>query len=289
MKADLQTHSARSDGVLAPAELVSQARSGGLGCLALTDHDSLAGIPEARAAAAELAIELVVGVELSVRDAAGVDDHLLGYFVDPEAAALQAWLSRLQADRQRMAERTIADLERLGAPISKERVAELAAGAVVTRPHIARALVEAGHVASEQEAFDRYLGSGKPAAPRRPSADPTSAIRTVREAGGVACLAHPVFPQDADAPQRIRELPRRLDVLVAAGLQAMECSYPDATAEVSQQLAQLARERNLIITGGSDYHGPGKAPNAPLGACAVESEVVEALRSTQPTRRESRI
>jgi predicted metal-dependent phosphoesterase TrpH len=282
MPADLHTHSVRSDGMLAPAELVRQAAMAGLNGLALTDHDSVAGIDEARAAALTFGIELVVGVELSVRDQHGVDDHLLGYFVEPEAQALQDWLRRLQADRQRMAERIIGELERLGVPIRRERVAELAAGAVVTRPHIARALVEAGHAATEQEAFDRYLGAGKPAAPKRPSADPSLAIQTIRAANGVACLAHPVFCQDADAQQRLRELPQRLDHLVAVGLQALECFYPDATPDATDQLVRMARERGLIATGGSDFHGPGKAPNAPLGACAVEYEVVETLRSARP-------
>jgi predicted metal-dependent phosphoesterase TrpH len=284
MRADLHTHSSRSDGVLAPAELIRQAHAAGLDCLALTDHDSIAGIEEAAREASNLSIRLIAGVELSVRDRQGNDDHLLGFFVDPAAPALLAWLSRLQFDRQRMAERTIAELERLGVPVRRERVAELAQGAVVTRPHIARALVEAGHVATEQEAFDRFLGSGRPAAPKRPSAEPATAITTIRDAGGTTCLAHPVFCQEADALDRLAALPPRLDQLVAAGLSAVECYYPDATPEVSQRLAHLARERNLIITGGSDYHGPGKAPYAPLGHSIVDGEVIAALESRSRTR-----
>src|SRR5215471_7678512 len=158
MHADLHTHSSRSDGILAPAELVMQATSVGVECIALTDHDTVAGIGEAVAAARTLGrIQVIVGVELSVRDASGIEDHLLGLFIDPGAPSLQAYLTELQRSRERMAERTIELLASLGVRVSRERVAELAAGAVVTRPHIARAMVEAGHVASEQEAFERYL------------------------------------------------------------------------------------------------------------------------------------
>jgi len=136
-------------------------------------------------------VQLIVGVELSVRDSSGVEDHLLGYFIDPEAASLQEYLGKLQADRLAMAEQTLGLLESLGVPVSRARVAELAQGAVVTRPHIARALVEAGHVATEHEAFARFLGSGRPAAPRRPSPEPATAIAAMRAAGGSTALAHP--------------------------------------------------------------------------------------------------
>lgn len=279
MRADLHTHSTRSDGLLAPAELVRQARLAGLDCLALTDHDSVAGIEEARLGAAELGLELIPGVELSVRDADDLDEHLLGFFVDTTAPPLLAYLERLQAARRTMAERTLEALEHLGVPVSRLRVAELAEGAVITRPHIARALVEAGHVASEQEAFNRYLGAGRPAAPERPSPDPATAIATVRAAGGVAGLAHPVFCQEPSWPERMASLPGRLDRLREAGLQAIECFYPDATPAVSQQVAAWAGERGLIATGGTDYHGPGKAPFAPLGQVVVDLDVVDAIRS----------
>src|SRR3954452_14101276 len=136
MRVDLHTHSARSDGVLSPGELVRLAREVGLDGIALTDHDSVNGIEEARGAALEVGLELIVGVELSVRDAARVEDHLLGFFVDPSAASLQAYLGRLQAERVAMADTTMALLAQLGVPVSRERVAELASGAVVTRPHI---------------------------------------------------------------------------------------------------------------------------------------------------------
>jgi predicted metal-dependent phosphoesterase TrpH len=278
VKADLHTHSSRSDGVLAPAELVRLAREVGLDALALTDHDSLTGLDEARQAGLELGVEVIAGVELSVRNG-GSDEHLLGLFVDPSARELVAYLDELQATRQRMAQDTLAALARLGLLVDPARVAELARGAVVTRPHIARALVEAGHVASEQEAFDRYLGSGKPAAVPRPNPDPIRAIQLVRAAGGVAALAHPVFGQEASWQARLASTPERLDRLQAAGLQAVECVYPDATPEISERLVEWTRERGLLVTGGTDYHGPGKAPFAALGTFSVDQDVLAALRT----------
>lgn len=276
-RADLHTHSARSDGLLEPDELVRQAAAAGLACLALTDHDSLAGIDAASAAARQTGVRLIAGVELSVRDAQRQDEHLLGLCIDPTSPALLEYLQALQAARREMAEQTLDLLRQLGLPLSAERVAELAAGAVITRPHIARAMVEAGYVEDERAAFNRYLGSGRPAAPERPAPEPSVAIAVIRQARGVAALAHPVFPQDANAAERRASLPRRLDSLVEAGLQAVECFYPDAPAELREELAQLAERRGLIATGGTDYHGPGKAPSAPLGQVSVDGAVVDRL------------
>lgn len=281
LKADLHTHSSRSDGILAPRELVRAGRAAGLDLLALTDHDSVAGLVEACQAGAELGLEVIAGVELSVRDEHGLDDHILGLFVDPTSPPLVEYLEGLQASRRAMAEETMDALERLGVPVDRARVAELASGAVVTRPHIARALVEAGHVPSEAEAFARYLGSGRPAAIPRSGPGPAQALSVLRAAGGVAALAHPVFPQDDGWQRRLATTPERLDGLVRAGLRAVECTYPDATPEVSEQLLRWTTERGLIATGGTDYHGPGKAPFAALGTVSVGQTVVDALRAAR--------
>jgi predicted metal-dependent phosphoesterase TrpH len=176
-----------------------------------------------------------------------------------------------------MAEETITLLDRLGVPVDPARVSELAAGAVVTRPHIARAMVEAGHVASDSEAFDRFLGNGRPAAPERPAPDPATAIATVHAAGGVVGLAHPVFSQDAGWPVQLAHIPTLLDQMVEHGLAAVECYYPDATPAITGQLVEWTRQWGLVATGGSDYHGPGKAPFAEIGANAVDLGAVHAL------------
>lgn len=285
MVADLHAHTKRSDGLLEPAELVAAAQAKGLHALAITDHDSVAGIEAARAAAAERGVELVAGVELSIRDVDPTsghttDHHLLGWFVDPSATALLSFLDRLQEERRSTARLTLALLDQMGLPVDPARVAQLAAGAVVTRPHIARALVEAGHVTSEREAFERFLGSGRPAALERPSPSATDAIGAIRGAGGVAGLAHPVFSQDPGWRERLVTLPAQLDRMAAAGLRAVECAYPDATPAIAEQLTAWARERGLVRTGGSDYHGPGCAPYVELGHSAVTQAVVEALRAS---------
>jgi predicted metal-dependent phosphoesterase TrpH len=277
MLADLHTHTSRSDGVLAPGELVRQARAAGLECIALTDHDSLAGVEEALAAGSGVGLRVIAGVELSVRDAERNDEHLLGWFIDPSSAVLQAYLAELQDSRRAMAAQTLKLLAGLGVPVSAERVAELAAGAVVTRPHIARAMVEAGHVGSEREAFERYLGTGQPASAERPSPSPERAIGAIRSAGGVAGLAHPVFEQDGNARERRASVAVRVDRLAEQGLAAVECFYPDASDALRVDLARLAATRGLVATGGTDYHGPEKAPFAPLGTVTAPPDTVQAL------------
>ncbi len=282
MLTDLHTHTSRSDGLLGPGALVAAAHAAGLKALALTDHDSVAGIAEAAAEAARLGMTLVPGVELSFRDvdaASGrtAEHHMLGLFVAPAAPGLLAYLHGLQQERRSMADATLARLRQLGLPVSAARVAELAAGAVVTRPHIARAMVEAGYVATVGEAFERFLGSGRPAAVERPGPGAAATIAAIRGAGGVASLAHPVFGQEADWAERLATLPGLLDRLVQSGLAAVECRYPDATPAIAEQLAAWAGERGLIRTGGSDYHGPDRAPYAELGHSAVGTEVVSQL------------
>jgi predicted metal-dependent phosphoesterase TrpH len=284
MSADLHTHTTRSDGTLSPAALVRLAGQSGLRALALTDHDTVTGIGEASQAAVELGVELIPGVELSIRerDPNGgevVDNHLLGLLIEPTAPDFGALLDELQAGRRAMAHATLARLAELGLPLDPRRVEELAAGAAITRPHIARALVEAGYVANERQAFERYLGNGKLGLPERPTPTPAEAIAAVRAAGGVAALAHPVFARDAGSAERLASIPRQLDRLQALGLRAVECDYPDATAAIAEKLTAWARERGLLITGGSDFHGPGKTPYAPLGQCAVDDRVVDELRA----------
>lgn len=286
--ADLHAHSRRSDGALSPSEVVRQARAAGLSRLALTDHDTVLGVAEAMQAGLRDGVDVIPGVELSVQETdpdggEKTELHLLGYFVDRLAPDLVAYLDRAQADRVAAMDETIARLEELGMSINRERVQALAAGGVVTRPHVAQALVEAGHVASVPDAFDRFLGTGGLAAKPRPVPDVRLALQTVHAAGGVTSLAHPVFCQDPAWPERLARLPGLLDRLVAAGLDAVECFYPDARPGVAEQLATWAHQRGVLVTGGTDYHGPGKAPFAPLGQVAVDDATVEQLRARART------
>src|SRR5687768_13981686 len=187
---DLHSHSNRSDGTLGPAEVIDLARSKDLAGVALTDHDTFEGLAEAEAAAGDVGVEFVPGIEFS----AEYDDaslHILGYWVDPDDAAIEAELLRLTATRFRRGEMIVEKLHELGFDISIERVRELAGGDAIARPHVAEAMVEAGIVADEKEAFDRYIADDGLAYVPKHALPPIEAIRLIGDAGGVCVLAHP--------------------------------------------------------------------------------------------------
>lgn len=247
MRADLHLHSTASDGVYAPEELVRRAAQAGFDTLALTDHDSVAGIARAREAAQALHVRLICGVELSC--GAQKEIHVLGYGVDPENAALLAFCERRRAQREERAEKIVARLHELGKPIPMARVRELARG-VVARPHIARAMVEAGHVATVAEAFDRYLAPGKAAYVPKEDVKVGQAAALIAQAGGVSVLAHPM-------QLKLGEM--ALQALVcewkAQGLAGLEVYHPSAQNNHAAFLLHLARREGLLATGGSDFHG----------------------------------
>lgn len=272
IRVDLHTHSTWSDGLLSPTVLVEEAASRGVGALALTDHDTVAGIPEARAAGERLGVEVVPGVELSTSLGRGGEIHLLGYFIDIGDATLLAQLDEYARARAERMERMIDRLLRVGAPIDPERVREIAGHGTVGRPHLARALIEAGHAADLSDAFDRYIGGGRPAYVPRPRVDPGDAIALVRGAGGVAVLAHP-FSVGGVEPV--------LDRLVPAGLAGMEVEYGEYGPEDREILREIAARRGLIATGGSDYHGPDRRAARELGSVPVTLDAVAALRAAR--------
>jgi predicted metal-dependent phosphoesterase TrpH len=237
--------------------------------LALTDHDTVAGIPEARAAGVQFDVEILPGVELSATLESGGEVHLLGYFVDIEDPVLLAQLAGYATARAERMERMVERLRRIGAPVDPGRVREIAGHGTVGRPHLGRALVEAGHATDVSDAFDRYISGGKPAYVPRPRVDPRDAIALVRAAGGVAVLAHPFSPGGVESV---------LDRLVPAGLAGMEVDYGEYTPEEREMLRQIAARRRLIATGGSDYHGPDSRADRALGSVPVPMAAVEALR-----------
>ena len=190
-RADLHTHSTYSDGVLTPKQLVDYAYSRGVRILALTDHDITDGIPEAlEAARAYPDMLLIPGIEMST-DVPGNEVHVLGYFIDWQDAEFQRVLARLRDSRVDRARRMVERLAELGVPVSWERVRELAGEGAVGRPHIAQALVEAGHVSSVNEAFELYLGRNRPAYVEREKMTPAEVVQLLRKVGGLAVLAHP--------------------------------------------------------------------------------------------------
>lgn len=265
---DLHTHSTKSDGLLSPAALVEEAAARGLRVLALTDHDTVAGIPEAKAAGDRLGVEVIPGVELSTSFGPGDGVHLLGYLVDIDHPLLLEGLAGYARAREERMERMIDRLRQIGAPVDPERVRSIAGQGTLGRPHLARALIEAGYVIDLPDAFARYLGWGKPAYVSRPLVAPHDAIALVRAAGGVTVLAHPFY---------LDGLEHVLDRLVPAGLAGMEVDYGSYTLEERDILRDVAARRGLVATGGSDFHGPDVAGRE-LGAVPVPLSAVAALR-----------
>ena len=262
---DLHIHTVASDGLHAPTDIVSMALSEGLRTIAITDHDTVSGIPEALEAARETELEVVPGVEISTK-IGDVEAHLLGYYLDHTFAALVGALSRFQALRLERAREIVRKLGDKGIRLSWDRLLDLAGGKSVGRPHIARAMEDARYVDSFREAFDRYLGEGKSAYVPRIKMIPSEAIELVVEAGGVPVLAHP-WHERALVPS-----------LVDEGLAGLEIYYPQYTSSMTARLEKLAKRHQLVCTGGSDFHGLAIAPQNHLGGVHVPEACVEALK-----------
>lgn len=273
MRLDLHTHSSASDGTLAPREVVAYAARRGIEVIALTDHDSTEGLAEASEAARAAGITLVPGVELSVGPDENRDVHILGYFVDAADETLQAHLSLLRDGRLARATRMVEALRASGYDITIDEVLELADLGAVGRAHVARTLVNRGHVESVDEAFDRFLARGRPFYHPKPAADPASAVRMLVGAGAVPVLAHPVL-------SRVDDL---IPALVRAGLAGIEAFHADHSPEEGRRYEAIARSFGLLVTGGSDFHGP-ETPSADLGSVAVPEYVWPELLAAAPAR-----
>ena len=247
MKVDLHLHSTASDGTLSPGALVRRAAEEGFTTLALTDHDTVAGIAEAQAAAREAGIRLIPGVELSC--GAQKEIHILGYGIDPQNEPLLAFSRHRREEREARAQKMVERLAQAGMPIPLSRVHELARG-VVARPHVARALVEAGYASSVSDAFDRFLVPGKCGYVPREDVRVAQAVALIHGAGGIAVLAHPMQLKLGDMA---------IDALVrewkGQGLDGLEVYHPSAQNNHAAMLLHLARREGLLVTGGSDFHG----------------------------------
>jgi predicted metal-dependent phosphoesterase TrpH len=270
---DLHTHSTASDGAFPPSEVVRLALVYRLDVLALTDHDCTDGIAEAQAAAQGTSLTVLPGIELATTPPDGPTMDLLGYLYDPGDDPLQARLKALRTYRLDRAALMVERLAGLGVPIRYERVLEIAGDGAVARPHVAQALLEAGHVATFQEAFDRYLGDGRPANVPHAKLTPQEAIALLHAAGGVAVVAHPI---------RLVELgldPEAVVVdLLPHGLDGLEVYYPDHTPDFTLRMRVLARRYDLVMTGGSDFHRP-EGGVIRLGSQPVPAECVDQLRA----------
>ena len=240
---DLHTHSTASDGARAPADVARAAKGVGLSAFALTDHDTVAGLDEARAAAQEAGIRLINGVELSAVEG-DTETHILGLHL-ADVSEIENQLAALRDMRMERAKRIVERLNQLGVKVTYDAVLKEAAGGAVGRPHIARALVNAGVAADLREAFDRYLGNGRVAYVPKDRLAVVDAIDVIHRARGIAVLAHP-------GALGTRE---RVAVLVEAGLDGLEVLHPSHSWDDSQRLDALATEFHLVRSGGSDWHG----------------------------------
>lgn len=274
---DLHCHTTASDGVLTPDQLISRAAHLALAVVAVTDHDSVEGVPAARATGEALGVEVIPGVEINT-DVPGAEVHILGYFVDPDDAYLGAELARLREGRLARARAMVDKLAEIGAPVSLERVLQLSRGGSVGRPHVAQALIEAGHVSGFGQAFDLYLGRNSPAYIERMKFSPAEACQLIRRAGGVPSLAHPILFDAGGAVKDALPLDDLLPDLVAAGLMGLEVYYPGYGARTTERLMALARHYGLLVTGGTDFHG-AQAERLDLGGLYVPMKAVHRLRA----------
>lgn len=270
---DLHVHSTASDGTLPPSEVVTAAAQAGLDVVALTDHDTLAGWDEAFAGC-PAGLTVVPGLELSCLYAPSgqrpISVHLLGYLVDPDHGALATELARLQAERRRRGERIVEKLVAAGFPISWRRVQEFADGGSVGRPHVGRALVEAGVVSSVDEAFVRLLAAAGPYYVPKADIDAVAGVRLITAAGGVSVFAHPA------AGRRGRVVDESaIAALCAAGLAGIEVDHPDHLPAERDSLRVLAAALGLVATGSSDFHGTNKVNR--LGECTTSPSAFDQL------------
>ncbi len=274
MKSDLHLHSTASDGADSPARLIELAVDAGLSGIALTDHDTLTGIPEAREAAERSGIAFIPGVELSV-DHHGTKMHMLVYGIEPGPGALQDELAGLLDGRAVRNRKIVAALQDLGYDITLADVEEQAQGPSIGRPHIADALVAKGYLASRDEAFAELLHDGGAVYFPRARLSAIEAIELGRASGGVAVIAHPKTIQ-----LRSDEFTRMFDDLAAAGLTGIEAHHPLHDLSLRRHLEKLASRLSLIATGGSDYHGMTEREfrvGTGTGDLVVPSDAFEAI------------
>jgi len=271
---DLHTHTTASDGTLSPKELVEHAYGSGLTAVAITDHDTIGGIEEALSQGKKIGLEVVPGVEISV-DFHG-EMHILGYFINLESPVLQETLEQLREYRKERNPQIIRKLNDLGFTITLEEVKEVARGAVIGRPHIAKVLLDKGYVQSLDQAFGEYLATGRPAYVKKEKLTPQEAIAAIVSSGGLPVLAHPKY-----LGLTREELHALLFSLTGVGLKGIEAYYTTHSSAETQFYLALAEQHGLAVTGGSDFHGSNKPDielGKGLGNLAVKDEVLVKLK-----------
>lgn len=270
---DLHCHSTASDGILAPAEVVQVAAEVGLATIALTDHDTLAGLEEATRAGDALGVRVIGGCEFSVQAPWG-EMHLLGYFLSPHDPEIEAFLVEARADRERRARGMVSRLAGLGLAITSDDVLRESDGGAIGRPHVARALHRLGHVTTIQQAFDRYIGRGRPAFVEKTLPTLREVADLVHSRGGIVSAAHLKYHGTLATLSALRE----------DGLDAVETRHPSHDGERVAEITEAALALDLARTGGSDWHGERDplGTHAMLGAMQVPDAWLEALEARRP-------
>lgn len=272
---DLHCHSTASDGELAPADVVAYAAKRGLETLALTDHDTVDGVDEARAAGERIGVEVITGLELAARYPGG-QCHLVVWLPDSGSSAVVDYVATLGDARRERAQAMVERLGDLGYPLDWKDVERRANGRI-GRPHLADALVAAGHAIDQADAFERLIGQDSPAYIAQGKIEPVDAVALARASGGISSLAHPrTLRLDRDG------LDEFVAMLAAAGLDAIEAHRPDQPADEQAALVALADRHDLAVSAGSDFHGPTRANERPLGqhgTPGIDPDRAEALLS----------
>ncbi|MGC9327183.1 MAG: PHP domain-containing protein [Candidatus Hinthialibacter sp.] len=279
---DLHTHTHCSDGSYSPRDLIRLASEKNINAVAVTDHDTIAGVEEALAAGEEFGVEIVPGVEISSFHDRGVL-HILGYFIDVRDESFQKFLQECVDARNRRNPLIMQKLKELGYPLSMNEIVSLAGGEVINRPHFAQAMLNRGYVQTRQEAFDRFLAKGAPAYFAKEVFSPKEIVTFIHASGGFAVLAHPNLLNMKRLTETGAEI-RRLHE--QAGFDGIEAYHGDCILEYAQYYADLARELGLFITGGSDFHGDEK--HQPLGQTRCLNEIpyefLETMKQTLSRR-----
>ncbi|WP_027363757.1 PHP domain-containing protein [Desulfotruncus alcoholivorax] len=274
MFADLHVHTNVSDGASSPVEVVQYAARINLRCIAITDHDTMDGIDAARVEAQLNGVDLLSGVELST-ECEGMEVHILGYCINPENSKFKKHLIAFQDARLTRAYKIINKLRDLDINIDIHQVLALAGKGSVGRPHIAKVLLAEGKVSSVAEAFEKYIGVGKPAYEPRMKYHPLEVIGLIKQAGGVPVLAHPGISCDDKLVMR----------LIEGGVQGIEVYHPQHNRDMEKMYLKICREHRLIVSGGSDFHGLGATNHGKLGESVVPYETVAEIRHTASKNR----
>jgi predicted metal-dependent phosphoesterase TrpH len=261
--ADLHTHTYHSDGTRSPQEVVDVARRHGIDILAISDHDNIAAYFEIKSYADEVGTTLIPAMELSCAHE-GIDIHVLAYAFDPHNTRIEERLRGFRETRHQRGYAMVDRLRALGYMISRERVDELAAGGALGRPHVARALVEAGYATSVADAFDKLLGTGKPGYVEKERFSIAEAVELIHTAGGVTSIAHPTLYPD---PEKV------VPLLLDQGIDAVEVIHPDVDKWSRERYTHMTRFRGKFATGGSDDHGKVKTTET-LGTFKVPAAMI---------------